>query len=171
MAAHVILVNEHDVQIGTAEKLEAHRRGVLHRAFSVHIVDGSGRVLLQRRAPNKYHSAGLWSNACCSHPEPGEPIERSAHRRLRQEMGFDCLLRPAFSLLYHCDLGGGLFEHEYDHVFVGRYQGDPDPDPAEVDAWRWARLDEVRADAIARPERYTAWFRILLARPEADLAG
>ena len=162
----VVLVDERDVEIGTEEKLRAHRDAALHRAVSVFLFDGRGAVLLQRRAAGKYHSGGLWSNACCGHPRPGESAAAAAHRRLREEMGIDCPLAPVFAFTYRAELGGGLVEHEFDHVFVGRCVAepapDPTPDPAEVEGWRWADVEQVRADLAARPDRYTAWFRTAL---------
>ena len=166
MEERVVLVDEHDAELGTAEKQQAHREGRLHRAISVFVVDGAGRLLLQRRAAGKYHSGGQWTNTCCSHPRPGEPVDAAALRRLREEMGIAAELRPAFTFLYRADVGGGLTEHELDHVFVGRYEGDAHPDPDEVDGWRWVPVDELRADVDAHPERYTPWFRIVMSRPE-----
>lgn len=156
----VVLVDERDGERGVSPKLEAHREGRLHRAFSVFVFDPSGRLLLQRRARGKYHSAGLWSNTCCGHPRPGELLIKAAHRRLREEMGIDCLLRPAFDFTYRAELENGLIEHEYDHVFVGRFAGTPAPDPDEVAEWRWASVSETLADLEQRPQHYTAWFRI-----------
>lgn len=152
----VILVNEHDVVVGEAEKLAAHRAGALHRAFSVLVQDGAGRVLLQRRALSKYHSGGLWSNTCCGHPRPGEDTRAAAARRLREELGFECSLEPAGAFVYRAQLGE-LVEHEYDHVFAGRFDGSPRLDPAEVAEWRWVRVDELEEDLRAFPERYTVW--------------
>ena len=148
---HVVLVDERDVAIGTQEKLRAHRDAALHRAVSVFVFDGSGAMLLQRRAAGKYHSGGLWSNAACGHPRPGETPADAPHRRLREEMGIDCPLAPAFTFTYRAELGAGLVEHEVDHVFVGRSGADPAPDPGEVDGWRWVALDAVRADLAAIP--------------------
>lgn len=164
----VVLVDERDVEIGTEEKLRAHRDAALHRAVSVFVFDGSGAVLLQRRAAGKYHSGGLWSNACCGHPRPGETPADAAHRRLREEMGIDCPLAPVFTFTYRAELDAGLVEHELDHVFVGRYDADPAPDPGEVEAWRWVDVELVRSELAARPDCFTAWFRTafeeLLAR-------
>lgn len=166
----VVLVDEHDRDVGTAAKLDVHRDGRLHRAVSVFVFDDAGRWLLQRRAGVKYHSAGLWSNTACTHPRPGETPLDAAARRLDEEMGVTCLLKPAFSFLYRAELHGGpepLVEHEFDHVFVGRFTGAPAPAPGEVDAWQWAEAEAVR-DAVARhPERFTPWFRLL----EAELRG
>src|SRR5205085_4273578 len=141
LVEQVILVDECDRELGVSEKLQAHRAGALHRAFSIFIFDADKRLLLQKRAQTKYHSAGLWSNTACGHPRPGEPTEAAAHRRLREEMRFDCALRPAFQFLYRAELSGGLVEHEYDHVFVGEFDDEPVPDRAEVEDWRWVRMD------------------------------
>jgi isopentenyl-diphosphate delta-isomerase type 1 len=160
----LVRVDEHDQEIGVVEKMSAHREGVLHRAFSVFVFDRSGRLLLQRRALDKYHSGGLWSNTCCSHPGPGERPIDAAHRRLEEEMGFDCPLTGGYAFTYRVDVGNGLVEHEFDHVFVGQFDGEPRPDRAEVNDWAWKPLDEVRADIAARPSVYTVWFTIALER-------
>lgn len=157
---HVVLVDHNDRAIGSAEKLLAHRHALLHRAFSVFIFDGHGRLMLQRRAASKYHSGGLWSNTVCSHPRPGETPAHGAVRRLDEEMGFLCRLEPAFAFTYRVDLGNGLHEHEYDHVFTGRFHGAPRPDPTEVDGWRMASPEDVRHELAGEPERFTYWFRI-----------
>jgi isopentenyl-diphosphate Delta-isomerase len=161
----VVLVDPEDRDLGVMEKQRAHAEGLLHRAVSVFVFDDQGRLLLQRRAEPKYHSAGEWTNTCCSHPRPGEPAEAAAHRRLREEMGFDCPLVPAFRFTYRAEVGGGLVEHELDHVFVGRWSGDPQPDPAEADDWRWLSLAGAARDAAEHPERYTAWFRLIASDP------
>ncbi len=154
----VILVDAEDEVIGTAGKLEAHERGVLHRAFSVFVVNEAGEVLLQRRAAIKYHGGGLWSNSCCGHPRPGEATGVAARRRLREEMSIDCPLEPVFSFTYRADMASGLIEHEIDHVFVGRSSRDPLPDPAEVEAWRWASPDRILNELAEEPSRFTPWF-------------
>ena len=156
MLERVILVDQRDRPAGEAEKLEAHRHGRLHRAFSVFVLDSSGRVLVQRRAGGKYHSARLWSNTCCGHPRPGEETGAAARRRLLEEMGFECPLTPAGAFVYRAALGD-LVEHEYDHVFRGQFDGDPRPDPAEVEAWQWVPLEELGAGLVARPQDYTVW--------------
>lgn len=162
----VVLVDERDREVGTAPKLDVHRDGRLHRAVSVFVFDDAGRWLLQRRADGKYHSPGLWSNTACTHPRPGEAPEDAATRRLDEEMGVVCLLRPAFSFLYRAELHGGpepLVEHEFDHVFVGRFEGAPEPAAGEVSGWRWAEAEAVRAAVARWPERFTPWFRLLEA--------
>ena len=168
----VILVDRNDLTIGSAEKLEAHRTGALHRACSVFVFNGAGELLLQRRAAVKYHSAGLWSNTCCGHPRPRERTVRAARRRLREEMRIDCDLEPTASMLYYAPLAHGLTEHEYDHIFVGRSDAVPDPDPTEVDAYRWQDLPTLLVEMRARPDRFTAWFgpalRALIERQRVD---
>jgi isopentenyl-diphosphate delta-isomerase len=160
----LVRVDHDDQEIGVVDKMSAHREGVLHRAFSVFVFDRSGRLLLQRRALDKYHSGGLWSNTCCSHPRPGERPLDAAHRRLEEEMGFDCPLTGGYAFTYRIDVGNGLVEHEFDHVFVGQFDGEPRPDRAEVDGWAWTPLDEVCADVVTRPSEYTVWLRIVLDR-------
>ena len=169
MTTRVVLVDEEDRPIGTADKLEAHRQGLLHRAFSVFILDSEGRMLIQRRAEDKYHSGGLWSNACCSHPAPEEPVKVAAARRLGEEMGFECALSRAGTLLYRADVGGGLTEHELDHLLIGHWEGIPAPDPAEVMDWWWIEPGELRREMAAAPERFTYWFRVALE--ELDRRG
>jgi isopentenyl-diphosphate delta-isomerase len=161
---HVVLVNERDKALGTMEKLEAHRRGVLHRAFSVFIFNRAGRLLLQQRADGKYHSAGLWTNSCCSHPRPGELLHAAAQRRLREELGIQCAIGEEFSFIYKADVGNGLIEHELDHVFFGVHDGPLFPDPAEVKDVRWMRMNDLADDLRTAPERYTAWLNICWPR-------
>lgn len=168
MSERVILVDENDESLGTAEKLAVHEEGRLHRAFSVFVVDDQGHLLLQRRAWGKYHSGGLWTNTCCSHPRPGESVQAAARRRLQEEMGFECEVEPAGTLLYRADVGGGLIEHEYDHLLVGRWTGAPVPEPHEVAGWRWVEPDALAAEVAATPDRFTTWFR--LALPHVELA-
>ena len=171
MDEQVVLVDSDDREIGQEDKLAAHQRGVLHRAFSVFVLDDRGRMLLQRRAPDKYHSGGLWSNACCGHPRPGEAVGEGARRRLREEMGFDCPLEPAFVFTYEADVGSGLCEHEVDHVLIGRFNGRPTPDPAEADAWRWATVTDLARDVLHEPDHYTAWFKIAFERLRLSGSG
>ena len=165
MSSRVVLVNEENEVLGTAEKLRAHTEGWLHRALSVFIFDETGRLLLQQRAPNKYHSGGLWSNTCCSHPYPDEAPNVAAHRRLREEMGFSCSITPAFDFTYRAPVGDRLTEHEYDHIFIGVANGiSVEPNPAEVADWTWITPETLREDVAAHPDRYTVWFRRLLDR-------
>jgi isopentenyl-diphosphate delta-isomerase len=158
-------VDENDRQIGTGEKLEVHRRGQLHRCFSIFVFNSGGEVLLQRRSASKYHSGGLWSNACCGHPRHGEGTTEAAHRRLQEEMGFDCALEEALAFIYRqVGLERGLIEHEYDHTFTGRHDGSVSPDPEEADAYRWVAPAELLRDMEQTPERYTVWSRIAFAK-------
>ena len=162
MEERVILVDENDRQIGTEEKMQAHREGKLHRAFSIFIFNDEEKMLLQRRALSKYHSGGLWTNACCSHPRENESVEKAAHRRLKEEMGFDTEMDEVFSFTYFAELDKGLKEHEFDHVIFGNYFGKIEPNPEEVDSFKWISLEELEADVKANPKNYTAWFVISL---------
>ena len=159
MDDYVILVNERDEALGVREKLQAHRDGALHRAFSVFIFNDDGALLLQRRHPAKYHSGGLWSNACCGHPRPGEDVREAAERRLGEELGFSVTLEPRFTLLYKEKVSDGLLEHELDHVLAGRFNGTPTPNADEVDAWRWVAPGRLASELAERPEAFTVWFR------------
>ena len=156
----IILVNERDEQVGTMEKMEAHRKALLHRAFSVFIFNSKGEMLLQQRAQGKYHSPGLWTNACCSHPRPGESTLAAAQRRLQEELGFVVPLQKAFDFIYTANFDNGLTENEFDHVFIGAYEGTIFPDPAEVKAFCYKMPDIIREELKHTPERYTAWFAI-----------
>lgn len=161
MTEQVILVDEQDRELGACEKLQAHRDGALHRAFSIFVFDPAGRLLLQKRAAGKYHSGGLWSNTCCGHPRPGEATPVAARRRLREEMNFDCELSEAFSFLYRAELDGALVEHELDHVFVGELAGDPPaPDPSEAEGWRWVSMSELRRGLREEPASYSYWLKV-----------
>jgi isopentenyl-diphosphate Delta-isomerase len=162
--ASVILVNGQDEATGIMEKMEAHRLGLLHRAFSVFIFDAGGRMLLQQRAETKYHGGLLWTNACCSHPFPGEDVADAARRRLEEELGMTTPLEKIFSFTYRAEVENGLVEHEFDHVFAGRYEGPMRPDPAEVADWRYVTLPELAQELQERPEAFTAWFRIAFPR-------
>ena len=164
MEEYVILVDPMDREIGTEEKLKAHRGGKLHRAFSVFVFNTSGELLLQKRSETKYHSGGLWTNTCCSHPRPGESHYCAARRRLNEEMGFDCELTGLFSFIYYAKLENNLFEHELDSVFVGRYDGQPVPNPDEVDDWKWMDVEKLKRDVGKNPGHYTYWFKLILNR-------
>ncbi len=169
MTDRVVLVDSQDRPLGSAEKLQAHRQGWRHRAFSVFVYDRRGRLLLQQRHPGKYHSGGLWSNTCCSHPRPGESVQAAAHRRIAEEMGFSCSLQSAFRFSYEEAVGDGLVECEVDHIFIGRVDSvTVQPHDDEVIDWRWAPSQALRSDVQARPEAYTVWFRLLLARGAAS---
>ncbi len=154
----VILVGPADEELGIIEKLAAHRAGLLHRAFSIFLINAAGEMLLQQRADGKYHSGGLWSNACCGHPRPGETTINAARRRLGEELGIQCELTHLFHFTYSAHLEAGLAEHELDHVFVGRCSEDPVSDPEEVGDWQWIGLDRAREWLQREPEAFTAWF-------------
>ncbi|MBX7204591.1 MAG: isopentenyl-diphosphate Delta-isomerase [Bacteroidia bacterium] len=158
----VILVNEQDSQIGLMEKLEAHQKGLLHRAFSVFIFNSKGDLLLQQRALSKYHSPGLWTNTCCSHPRAGEENAAAAHRRLKEEMGFDCDLEYQGFLIYKVQFENGLFEHELDHVFTGVFNGIPQLNSDEVAAFRWTSLQNLQQEIDADANRFTHWLQLIL---------
>ncbi len=156
----VILVDENDNELGSMEKMEAHKTGTLHRAFSIFIFNGKGQMLLQKRAPNKYHNGGLWSNTCCSHPFPGEATKAAAERRLLEEMGFCTPLEKIFDFKYRTEFDNGLTEHEYDHVFVGEYDGGIFPNFNEISDYTFSTLFEISQSIKANPERFTSWFKI-----------
>ncbi len=158
----VILVDEHDHETGVMEKQEAHVKALLHRAFSILIFNNKGELLLQQRAANKYHSAGLWTNTCCSHPRPGETTEQSAHRRLQEEMGFDCELILQKKFIYKTTFSNGLSEHELDYVFTGIYNDTPSFNKAEVENIKWISLAHLSKDLLLHPENYTEWFKIIM---------
>jgi isopentenyl-diphosphate delta-isomerase len=159
----LIIVNEDDEAIGCGNKMQIHRDGVLHRAFSIFVFDSRGRMLLQQRAANKYHSGGLWSNTCCGHPRHGEDTRAAARRRLIEEMGFDCELEEVDVMVYRAPVSVGLIEHEYDHLLVGQFDGNPFPDPEEAYDWVWVEIDHLLARANACPDAFTVWFRRILA--------
>jgi isopentenyl-diphosphate delta-isomerase len=164
MSHPVVLVDEDDQSLGTADKLRAHAEGWLHRAFSIFLFDRDGRLLLQQRTGEKYHSGGLWSNTCCSHPRPGEPPIEGAQRRLPEELGFTAPLTPAFQERYDLPVGNDLVEHEHNHVFVGTVDSPRvRPHDDEVADWTWVHPSRLREDIATRPHRYTTWFRHLLA--------
>ncbi|MEK6154965.1 isopentenyl-diphosphate Delta-isomerase [Flavobacteriaceae bacterium 3-367] len=157
----VILVNQDDKQLGTMPKMEAHEKGVLHRAFSVFIMNDRGETMLQQRAAQKYHSPLLWTNTCCSHQREGESNVEAGKRRLLEEMGFNTELTELFSFIYKAPFDNGLTEHELDHVMVGSYMGDPQINPDEVADWKWMKPETIREDISQRPDAYTAWFKII----------
>jgi isopentenyl-diphosphate Delta-isomerase len=165
MEDRVILVDENDREIGTEEKLRAHTRGVLHRAFSVFVFDSKAGLLLQKRAAEKYHSGGLWANTCCSHPLPGETLENAVHRKLNSEMGFDCEIEPLFHFIYKVQFASGLYEHELDHVYAGRFDGTPVPDPREAEDWKWMGMRALRDDLQRNPGSYVHWLKLCLDHP------
>lgn len=158
----VVLVNELDQDLGVMEKLEAHQKGLLHRAFSVLIFNSNNELLLQRRAFGKYHSEGLWTNTCCSHPYPGETILAAGKRRLKEEMGMEVNLDEVFQFVYKAPLDNELTEFELDHVLVGYSDDTPHLNLEEVSAFAWKNLEEIRTEIIENPAQYTAWFKILM---------
>lgn len=158
MAHEIILVNERDERTGTAEKMEAHRNGWLHRAFSVFIFNDRGELLLQRRALNKYHSGGLWTNTCCSHPAPGEDTLQAAQRRLKEEMGFEAPLTKIFHFVYHAEFENGLTEHEFDHVYAGEFNGPVNFNKEEVSDYVYLSMSQIRERIDKEQENFTAWF-------------
>lgn len=162
MLDDVILVDTDDREIGSMGKLEAHQKGKLHRAVSVFIFHPDGRMMLQKRARSKYHSGGLWTNTCCSHPRPGESAAAAARRRLWEEMGIECSLKKVYAFTYKTDFPNGLTEHEYDHVFIGVTKETPVPDPMEAENWKWIAIEDLKFDMKKRPHMYTYWFRIAL---------
>jgi len=164
MNSKVILVDFNDNEVGTMEKMEAHVIGVLHRAFSVLIFNDKGELLLQQRALNKYHSGGLWTNTCCSHPFPNEQLNEAGKRRLFEEMGFITELTVIGNFTYQCAFGNGLIENEFDHVLKGFYNNDPIINPEEVESFKWIALEDLKMDMFKKPENYTFWFLELLKR-------
>ncbi|HEY9048964.1 MAG TPA: isopentenyl-diphosphate Delta-isomerase [Ohtaekwangia sp.] len=165
----VILVDEQDNAIGTMEKLEAHRKGILHRAFSILIFNPKGEILLQKRAASKYHSGGLWTNTCCSHPLPEETMEQATRRKLKQEMGIDLPTEYAYKFIYKAALDHGLTEYELDHVYVAVYDGEPVINTEEVEAWKYIDMPTLKRDVAEHPDRYTYWFKLILDHPELSL--
>ena len=162
--SEVILVDKNDVAIGSMDKMQAHEKALLHRAFSVFIFNSKGEMLLQQRADKKYHSAGLWTNACCSHPAPGEDTGEAAVRRLKEELGFTTPLRKAFTFMYRTDFENGLTENEFDHVYTGIYEGDIAADPDEVKDYCYMGMAKIEEMIDREPAKFTSWF--IIAFPE-----
>ncbi|TKD55700.1 isopentenyl-diphosphate Delta-isomerase [Flavobacterium sp. ASW18X] len=161
MEEKVILVDSNDQQIGLMPKMEAHEKALLHRAFSVFVLNKKGEIMLQQRAAHKYHTPNLWTNTCCSHQRDGESNLEAGKRRLMEEMGFVVDLKEIFSFIYKAPFDNGLTEHEFDHVMVGYFEGEPKINPEEVQAWKWMTPKAVKEDIAAHPENYTAWFKII----------
>ncbi len=157
----MILVNEKDQPIGLMPKMEAHEKGLLHRAFSVFVFNDKNELMLQQRALSKYHSPGLWTNTCCSHQREGESNIEAGKRRLQEEMGFTTDLKDTMAFIYKAPFDNGLTEHEFDHILVGNFNDVPNLNPEEVSAWKWMKLEEVQKDMKNHPERYTEWFKII----------
>lgn len=163
----VILVNEQDEPVGIMEKMEAHQKGLLHRAFSVFVFDKGGKLLLQQRAAGKYHGAGLWTNTCCSHPYPEEEVSTAAQRRLKEEMGFTTPLQKIFDFTYRAEVENGLVEHEFDHVFAGEWEGAIVMNEEEVAAYGYETIPAIKNAIAQNPSNFTTWFRIVFPRIEA----
>lgn len=157
----VILVNEKDEPIGLMPKMEAHEKALLHRAFSVFVLNDKGEIMLQQRASHKYHSPLLWTNTCCSHQREGETNVQAGKRRLEEEMGFSVDLKELFHFIYKAPFDNGLTEHELDHVMIGYSNGDPVINPDEVESWKWMSIEDVKNDIDKNPEVYTVWFKII----------
>ncbi len=172
MEDYVVLVDEEDRELSTAEKIAAHSDGgKLHRAVDVWLIDNKDRMLLQQRADSKYHAGGLWAMTCSGHPHHGEDAEAAAHRKLNEEMGIDCILVPAFKFTYKAYIGKGMTEHEYVHSFFGRYSENPKPDPAEVKAWKYLPITQVTKSVGTNSAIYAPWFRIMFPAALDALRG
>jgi isopentenyl-diphosphate delta-isomerase len=169
MDDQLILVNEQDKEIGYLDKFSVHQKGILHRAFSVFVFNSGNEILLQQRADDKYHSPGLWSNTCCSHPRPGEETISAAKRRLKEEMHIECALELRFNFTYEFEFPNGLKEHEFDHVFFGRSNNLPTPDPAEVKSWKYMNFQDLEVNISQQPQNYTAWLKICLPKVKEHL--
>ncbi len=165
---HVILVDSEDRPIGTMEKMEAHVKGALHRAFSVLLFNSKGELLLQKRSRAKYHSGGLWTNTCCSHPLPDELTEDAARRKLKQEMGIELQPGFIFKFTYKVALDNELIEHEVDHVFAGSFDGEPNLNPEEAEDWKFMSMDDLRSDMMKNPSHYTYWFKMIIHHPQLE---
>ncbi|MFM7358544.1 MAG: isopentenyl-diphosphate Delta-isomerase [Sediminibacterium sp.] len=156
----LILVNELDEMVGTMEKMEAHQKAMLHRAFSIFVFNSTGELLMQQRAKEKYHCGGLWTNTCCSHPRPEEETSVAAQRRLQEEMGFSTPLKKVFDFVYHAPFSNGLTEYEFDHVYFGQYEGAILPNPKEVADFRYLKIETIRNLMEEDPSLFTPWFHI-----------
>lgn len=161
---YVILVDENDNEIGVMEKMKAHEQGVLHRAFSVFIFNDKEELLLQQRAISKYHSGGLWTNTCCSHPRPNETIKDAASRRLFEEMGLSCELKIKTNFIYKSSFENGLTEHELDYVLIGITNQNPLINKGEVENFRWMSVADIKKELISDSDKYTSWFKIAMKK-------
>ena len=161
---YVVLVNEQDIEQGIMEKMEAHQKGLLHRAFSVFVFNDNNEMLLQRRALHKYHSAGLWTNTCCSHPRANETIKDAANRRLAEEMGMGCDLTIKTSFVYKAEFDNGLTEHELDYILIGHSNHNPQINPEEVAEYKWLSVDAIKKDIELNSSAYTAWFKLAIQK-------
>ncbi|KAF3999475.1 isopentenyl-diphosphate Delta-isomerase [Glaciimonas immobilis] len=162
----LILVDHNDQPVGFGNKLEVHQTGTLHRAFSIFIFNSDGHMLLQQRSATKYHSGKLWTNTCCGHPRHGEDIDTAAHRRLQEEMGFNCYLQKVGAITYQARVSNELIENEFDHIFIGKFDDNPVPNPAEVEHWKWISAPDLLVRIEAQPDDFTIWFKKILM--EAD---
>lgn len=171
MVENVILVDEQDNEVGFMEKIEAHEKALLHRAFSVFVFNDNNELMLQQRAKSKYHSPLLWTNTCCSHQRKGESNTSAGKRRLQEEMGFTCELEEVFSFIYKAPFDNGLTEHELDHVMIGKYNGEPVVNPEEVESYKWMKLEAVKNDIENNPDAYTAWFKIIFEKSYEKIAN
>jgi isopentenyl-diphosphate delta-isomerase len=162
----LILVDKKDNPLGIQEKIKAHQLGQLHRAFSIFVFNSSGELMLQQRALKKYHCGGLWTNTCCGHPMPKEPIKKAAHRRLNEEMGFDCSLEKAFEFVYKIKFDNGLWENEYVHVFFGKFNNKPNMDPLEGMNWKWIKINQLKKDLVSSPSEFTYWLKKEVFHPK-----
>lgn len=162
MEENVVLVSENDEVLGLMEKMQAHQNGILHRAFSVFLFNANGEMLLQKRAAGKYHSPNQWTNACCSHPKPGETYLEAANRRISEELGIQTTLTKKFHFIYKADVGQNLWEHELDHVFTGNFEGEFHLNPKEVSEVRYISMDNLEKEMKNNPENFTEWFKIIL---------
>lgn len=158
----VVLVDENDTPIGAMEKMEAHQKGLLHRAFSIFIFNENEEMLLHQRALEKYHSPGLWTNTCCSHPMPDQSTHTAAVHRLQEEMGMQCEIEKSFHFIYRAELDNEMIEHELDHVFIGYTNNNPTPNPSEVMDWKWMAIDDIILEVNDNPHVFTEWFKIAL---------
>lgn len=161
MEENVILVDKNDTQIGLMSKLDAHKKGILHRAFSVFVLNNNNEIMLQKRAYNKYHSGGLWTNTCCSHQREGENSIEAGKRRLLEEMGFETELKIITSFIYKVEFENGLTEHELDYLLIGRYLKSPVINKQEVADWKWMKVELIADDIKLNPNNYTSWFKII----------
>ena len=171
MEEQVILVDKNDNQVGLMPKMEAHEKGVLHRAFSVFTFNKKGELMLQQRAAHKYHSPLLWTNTCCSHQRNGETNLEAGKRRLQEEMGFTAELKEIFSFIYKAPFDNGLTEHELDHVLVGYFDDIPNINKEEVEDYKWMLLEDVKYDIDKNPSIYTEWFKIIFKESYSKISS
>lgn len=169
MAEYILTVDEQDRETGFMEKMEVHEKGILHRAFSLMIFNDKGEVLLQKRAKEKYHSPGLWTNSCCSHQRQGETLEEAVARRTKEELGITCDFKEVFKFKYRAEFDNSLTEHEIDHVFIGHYNGNIFPNQEEVEEIRWISLDKLNKEMTDHPDNFTYWFKILMKQPQMQV--